>query len=908
MNASWKWPGSRWWRFELHTYSPASHDFRGESEPETPDWARWVTAVSNAGIHAVAITDHNTGEAIKPLQDAASGLEGAPVLFPGVELTAGDGTHLLLLMDPDREQRHVDDLLSRMEVPADGRGQQDARSLLSVEQILDRCGHDVLVVGAHVNGPDGLLQLEGQQRIAVLQNRGLVAVEVDPCKEIQNHWLDGSQSQIGRPISQVWSSDGHCFDELGQRFTWVKMTRPNLDGLRLALLDGTASLKPAARGAQDDPNAHTDLAVESITVNKGKFMGRSSPIEVKLSPWLNTIIGGRGTGKSTLVDLFRKTLRRESELDDRQGGEEGLLRSFFDRRMSVPASRSDEGLLTEETCVELVYRKDGERFVLLSSQDGAVPPIARLDGNERIIEEGDIRERFPVRIYSQKQLFALAQDPNALLTVIDDSQTVRRVDLNRSIKQMADRYLSLCAEVRVARNRADNLQVRRAALADVRRKLEVLQSGGHAEALREYRKRRQQDDTWQAIQRTASDAVDEVEKAAGELSVSDLDLGADVENDQTSVSLRRAHATLKRAVENLQRSVHEAVEQTRKGVQAILAGTDIDQWREVMAASAREYQTANAKLAELEISDQDQYGSLLEQEAELVREIEALENDCERAKTLQDDAATTLAEYRQQRDELSDRRQSFVCETSGEIIRVEVDAYADIENLADELGQTLGIERFEGDRKAIARRIEGEPDEAWHWGRLDRVVAEMRQFLSADLESWETQDHRFQAALNRVPPERIDRLALYLPEDTVTVSFQDRRGGGWTPLAQGSPGQQTAALLAFVLGYGNEPIILDQPEDDLDNTLIYELVVSRLRETKLNRQVIVVTHNPNIVVHGDAELVLSLKAASGETRIACQGGLQERKVRDEICRVMEGGQEAFESRYQRIMPPREQRP
>ncbi len=158
-------------------------------------------------------------------------------------------------------------------------------------------------------------------------------------------------------------------------------------------------------------------------------------------------------------------------------------------------------------------------------------------------------------------------------------------------------------------------------------------------------------------------------------------------------------------------------------------------------------------------------------------------------------------------------------------------------------------------------------------------------------------------ALKRVPPERLDRLALYLPEDAVEVRFKDRSSGAWRPLTQGSPGQQTAALLAFVLGYGIEPIILDQPEDDLDNALIYELLVSRLREIKTRRQVLIVTHNPNIVVHGDAELVLSLEAQVGRSRIACQGGLQEQAVREEICRVMEGGREAFESRYQRIMGP-----
>ena len=92
-----------------------------------------------------------------------------------------------------------------------------------------------------------------------------------------------------------------------------------------------------------------------------------------------------------------------------------------------------------------MYRKDDERFVLSWSQNGEAHPIARLDGDESTPQEGDIRERFPVRIYSQKQLFALAQDPNALLTVIDDSQSVRGAERNRSVKQLADRYLSLRA-------------------------------------------------------------------------------------------------------------------------------------------------------------------------------------------------------------------------------------------------------------------------------------------------------------------------------------------------------------------------------------------------------------------------------------------------------------------------------
>lgn len=177
-------------------------------------------------------------------------------------------------------------------------------------------------------------------------------------------WLDGSRPEIRRRLSRVWCSDGHSFDALGRRFAWVKMTRPTLEGLRLALLDGPASLEPTLREHPGNPNSHAALAIESTTVHKGRFMGRPFPVNVRFNPWLNAIIGGRGTGKSTLLDFCRKTLRREAELDGSGGGEEGSLRALFDRRMRVPASRLEEGLLTEETRIEAVYRKEEERFLL----------------------------------------------------------------------------------------------------------------------------------------------------------------------------------------------------------------------------------------------------------------------------------------------------------------------------------------------------------------------------------------------------------------------------------------------------------------------------------------------------------------------------------------------------------------
>ena len=118
-----------------------------------------------------------------------------------------------------------------------------------------------------------------------------------------------------------------------------------------------------------------------------------------------------------------------------------------------------------------------------------------------------------------------------------------------------------------------------------------------------------------------------------------------------------------------------------------------------------------------------------------------------------------------------------------------------------------------------------------------------------------------------------------------------------TRRAEGSPGQRTAALLAFLLSYGDEPLILDQPEDDLGNLLIYDLIVTQLRNMKRSRQIVVVTHNANIVVNGDAELVVALAPYNGETKKEWNGSFQEKEVREAICAIMEGGTKAFENCY-----------
>ena len=124
MSPSWDWPGSRWWRVDLHAHSPESYDFKCDSGKDSLSWMSWVSAANDAGIHAIAVTDHNTADAVSHLQQVVPDMKVAPVLFPGVELTASDGTHLLLLLDPRSTQQHVEEILSRSGIHVDQRGKK----------------------------------------------------------------------------------------------------------------------------------------------------------------------------------------------------------------------------------------------------------------------------------------------------------------------------------------------------------------------------------------------------------------------------------------------------------------------------------------------------------------------------------------------------------------------------------------------------------------------------------------------------------------------------------------------------------------------------------------------------------------------------------------------------------------
>jgi ABC-type cobalamin/Fe3+-siderophores transport system ATPase subunit len=139
-------------------------------------------------------------------------------------------------------------------------------------------------------------------------------------------------------------------------------------------------------------------------------------------------------------------------------------------------------------------------------------------------------------------------------------------------------------------------------------------------------------------------------------------------------------------------------------------------------------------------------------------------------------------------------------------------------------------------------------------------------------------------------------------DDFISFEYQDKRQ--YIPFIKASPGQQAAALLELLLNQEAGTLLIDQPEDDLDNKVIMK-IVHELQKAKRKRQLVFATHNANFVVNGDADKVVALAPVvpsqtrtltSARVEIEVDGAIETERVRLAITETVEGGQEAFELR------------
>lgn len=920
--------GAFWWAFDFHTHTPASSDYgKGANQKTlkqiTPE--EWLLAFMRKRIDCVAVSDHNSGEWIDRLKTALSNMAASATppngyrpltLFPGVEITANGGTHVLAIFNPSAGSSDIVRLLARVGycgVPGDSENAAD-KSVIDVIREIRAVG--ALPILAHADQDRGAFGLTGNTLKPLLECGLLAAIE------LTRHAADKPQiyKDLNLGLPEVLGSDSHHPDGAngpqypGSHFTWVKMESPCLEGLCLALLDGAPL---SIRRSDMDPseqNLLPALMIESIEIANAFRCGRPQPLHARFSPWLSTLVGGRGSGKSTILEMMRIGLRREDEVPS------SLVDDFMNFKRV--GSRADRGMLTSSTVIKIKYRKDGAEFCVQWSQAGDLPAITQVqaDGREADVP-GDVRSRFPVRLFSQKQVFTMAESQDALLRVIDEADSVKRAEWQARWDQEEKHYLSLMARCRELDAQASQLDKVRGELDDVVRKLSVFEGAHHAETLKNYQAKQRQVrvlEEWRKRWASAEAHILAVQKA---LLPPDVDRAAfpDPSSEAEAGALELldgVHAELQKLAEAL------------KGMAEATAGQRVDwearrdrsAWRAGVRQCEEEYAALVERLRDEGMDNPAQHGVLVQQRQELEQHILELEKIEQSRQDVLKQALESLDRLKALRQEITRKRQEFVDSVLGNnlFVNIKILPYQPELSAVEAAFRAL-INRANDDSFAqdILVEDDGKPQDGL-LGRLLKAPGDL-QSAAADIEARldEMKTNLIAAVrgeatpagmrkplinhLKKLTPEQCDRIRTWYPEDGLQVSYSaDGTGRNFRPIEQASPGQKTAAILAFILAYGTEPLVLDQPEDDLDNRLIYDLIVQQIRQIKVRRQVIVVTHNPNIVVNGDAEKVLEMAFKNGQCVIAERGSLQSQAVRDAVCRVMEGGTEAFEKRYKRI--------
>lgn len=947
MSAARSYPGARWWRFDFHTHTPASKDTGawqaviGTLNELTPQ--AWLLKYMAAEVDCVAVTDHNTGGWIDKLKAAYAAMKheadaGSPPvgfrelhLFPGVEISVHGGFHLLAIFDPSATSQTISDLLARVDYDgtrggSDGVTREGAARV--VERVLDADG---LAIPAHVDGDKGLLQVEPGTRKClmdtntvkqVLQEVRILALEWTASTSPKPTVLDGLKPRF----ASVVGSDCHSFQGTavpGSRYTWIKMARPSLEGLRLALLDGQeVSVRRSDESSGFAPFDTPEHFIESIEIRDARYMGRGKrPAELPLNPYFNALIGGRGTGKSTIVHALRLAYRREKELS--ATSEAGQTFNRFDK---VAKSRTDEGGLRADTTITVQVQRDGTPYRLIWRQDGQGHAVEELDTATNSFKpsagQAITTQRFPIRLFSQGQIAALAGDSQqALLKVIDDAANTQ--SQQAAFGEAKRAFLAARAQIRELDGKLQGREALTLALQDVQRKLARFEGADHAAVLKNYQRTSRQSRELERQFEGSAELAMRLKALAADLLAEDLPEGLfDITEDSQALSLVQALHT---AVAKARQEVESAATALHERGQALKGELEASPWFERIGAAKAAYEQLKAGLQQQGVSDPSEYGRLVQEKQRLEAELKKLEALQKQHTELREKAKSLQEQVQSTRRAISAQRSLFLQATlqGNPFVRIELIPYSrDAQGIERSLRELLGAvdDRFKADiyqepqEEGLARGVVAEllllsdlslnvPPTSHDTETFERSIDTLKDRLTGAARGRDEFGVRFNSFLRAEAdkrPEFIDHILCWFPDDGMQVEYS-RKGDGrdFQSIGQASAGQRAAAMLAFLLAHGNEPLVLDQPEDDLDNHLIYGLVVQQIRSNKLRRQLIIVTHNPNIVVNGDAELIHVLDF-NHQCHVKQTGSLQNEAMRREVCQVMEGGEEAFERRYQRL--------
>lgn len=845
-----------------------------------------VDKALSLGISVLAVTDHNDVSGVPAFRAAAA--SRALHVFPGFELSSSEGVHVLCLYPPDAEQDQLGRYLGAFDI-TNTTPSTDLSSMSLVEILAKVREQGGVTVAAHVTSDQGgmLKVLKGRARVRAWRSEHLLAIQIpgpvadlphDLRQIVDNRNVDYRRSDAPEEqlaIAAVNAKDIVKPADLEDRAAtcWIKMSHVSIEGLRQAFLDPGSRIRLNPTERKLEPEEHAELL--SLAWEGGFLDGA----EVGFNPNLNVLVGGRGTGKSTIIESVRAVLGLDAGGAESQKAHEGIVRHVLRNGTKVSLHvRSHRPAIRE-------YRI--ERTI-------PNPPLVKDDvGEVSSLAPADVLPR--IEVFGQHEISELAKSPEKRTRLLD--RFVKRDDALPRRKAAMERELAKNRRNIVeTRTELEKNEERLAALPGLEETLARFRAAGLEERLKERSLLVREEQIFTSIPDRLATFRECLESLKSELPVDRAFLSARaLEELPAKETLGRLNSVFERLdtdLASILQLLEAALERSEQGVNDV---------RILWESRKQEVQAAYEKiLRELQKSRVDG-----EEFIRLRRQIEALRPLRESQESL-----------RRVEKEQSDRRRGLLADWED----LKGEAFRHLDRAARKVSRDLR------DRVQIAVTVAGDREPLFQilrddvGGRLAETIETLRGARDLSLTQFVAACHegarKVVDSFGGIPAKQAESLAqadeevlmrieeLDLPPTTAIRLNTAPLGESpsWQALDELSTGQKATAVLLLLLLESDAPLIVDQPEDDLDNRFITEGVVPRMRAEKQRRQFVFSTHNANIPVLGDAELIVGLTASGeaerGHARIVSEhvGSIDDRPVRELVEEILEGGKDAFERR------------
>lgn len=866
--------GAKYVRADLHV-----HTFVSPGEPEPPILPSVDGMLDKArerGIAIIGITDHNSATNVRIAVAKAS---PDLLVLPGVEITTADGD-LLALFSPDGIDA-LETVVRNLDLLSLGGGaQRSSKGIVQLVREIEAAGG--MAIAAHIDTTDGLLQrASNATKRDLLVQTGLVAIEftrrdmltafsaVDPDSTGRQCWAEREKALGSRaPLARIMSSDAHTPDDVGREEPHRALTRVRIDDLNYLAVHTALRNHPAVRCQLEEP-----LPPSYPRVVGAKFAGGFlDDVELDFTPNLNCVIGSRGSGKTTALRALQLALGAVP-----QGGE--------DDHPNMP-NRTEVTFIDALGSERVVERNRHGEPHELGSTVGITLRFHDLEQNvgREFLDEAEDDPRQTRDFLDRFGDFGEMEGREALLvtTLASNTEVLRRTGR---------------ARVQLDKLRKDKAELEGGLKAAAANKLELVAK--YAQVLtRERELRDAMRASIEPLGRHALPSLGELDDLARQYGVdlterpiSDVVSG----DDGLAIEWDRLRARLA----DIERTVRAEL-----GGAVGRIGPAIDRWSEKQEEWERRIEERRVALSKeglkLQLSELERLRRRLEEVDRDIRTFTAWEFEYRQALAARE---KMLEDLRREWDRRYEERSRLGRELSAALTRQAPSLYVSItwrrEGMRRLWGDWLGrVFNFKSPRsERLAEAVTPAQLAEIGWRRTtDELVAinfKGERFFSEDAEGAMkklfTYDVLFELEMMRLDD---------LPE--IRVRQEGEPAGPGLRLRERSLGQIRAVILGFILASNDDaPLILDQPEDHLDAVFLAETVVRYLHSAKERRQVIVATHNANLSVLGDAELVIPLDPSGTRSRPTDQGSVDNPRTQEWIVRLLEGGRDAYRSRGER---------